>query len=175
MRGEEEILARIRELVSREFDRRVQEVTERLPHRCVHNYSHSLDTRKIVEGGVNRGYNRITVESGDAVTQRIGLCLLGSEKPGEWGGTICDEPIDAKKCPVFYPLKGKDDILPELEADLRDTHWLEKNLPELHALMWVVGYVEVDPPWWKRVIFRFLRLKTQPVLPPIDPSKLLSL
>ena len=174
MRTGAEIRSRVRELVSQELDRRIQEASERLPHRCTHNYKHPLDTRKHVEGERNEGYNRITLEDGSPVPQRIGLCLLGSENPEEWGGTICDEPIDTKKCPYFTPAKSKEDLIPELEENLRDASWVEEHLPEVHALIWVLGEVTLRVPWWRKLLFRFKLIRTEPVLPPIDPSKLLA-
>jgi len=174
MRTEAEIKSRVREIVSREFDRRIREASERLPHRCSHNYSHPLDTRRQLEGGPNKGYNRITLEDGSAVPQRIGLCILGSESPESWGGTICEEPIDAKKCPLFHPAKSPETVLFELEEDLRNPAWIEANLPEMHALVWVLVEMELRVPWWKRLLFRLRVIKLEPVIPPIDPTKLLS-
>jgi hypothetical protein len=173
MKTESEVEGFVRNLVCNELDRRVDEASERLPHLCINNYRHTLDQRKQIEGEENDNYNRITDKVGLPVIQTIGLCLLESEDPTEWGGTICEEPIDAKKCPYFTPAKGKDVILPELEAELQNLDWVRENLPEVFALLWVLGDFKLSVPWWKRFLFMFLRIKIEPVLPKIDAQKLL--
>ena len=173
MKTESEVEGFVRDLVCKELDRRVAEASERLPHLCINNYRHPLDQRKQVEGEENENYNRITDKVGLPVIQTIGLCLLSSEDPTEWGGTICEEPIDAKKCPYFNPAKGKDTLLPELEKELKNPDWLRENLPEVFALLWVLGDFKLKVPWWKRLLFRFLRIKIEPVLPKLDAQKLL--
>ena len=107
MKTQSEIENRIRYLLSEALDRQVKEASRRLPVLCKHNYQHSLDTRRLVHGELNSNFNRITTECGDEVAQKIGLCFLGSEDPEQWGGTICDDPIDAQKCPYFNPLTDK--------------------------------------------------------------------
>lgn len=175
MRSESEIKSRVVELLVQELDRRVTEASQRIPHLCANHYQHQLDSRKNLDGVKNLGYNRITVGDDDGVTtQRIGLCLLGSEDPGEWSGTICEEPIDAKKCSSFTPIKGKAELIPDLEADLRDLAWIRDNMPELHALLWVLHTeITLRVPWWKRLLFKLKVISIEPVLPPIDPSVLL--
>jgi hypothetical protein len=174
MKTKSEIEERVKELVCAELDRRVAEASERLPTQCVNNYRHPLDTRKQIEGEPNPEYNRITNKLGLPVVQTIGLCLLNCTDPENWKGTICEEPIDAKKCDDFKPMKTKDDILPELSQDLRSTAWVEENLPELFSLLWVLGAVqELKIPWWKRLWFWFRKIELEPVVPKIDTSKLL--
>jgi hypothetical protein len=175
MKTETDIRDRLRVLVGEELDRRVAQAAERLPRRCVHNHRHPLDQRKQVNGEPNDTYNRITSTRGLPVLQTIGLCMLGSEDPETWGGTICEEPLDAKRCPVFTPLKGKAELMQEFEEQLRDAEWVQANLPEVHALLWVLEEVQVPSvPWWKRLLFRFKIIKLEPVTPSIDPTKLLS-
>mgnify|MGYP003391901174 CR=1 FL=1 len=173
MKTESEVEGFVRDLVCKELDRRISEASERLPHLCINNYRHPLDQRKQIEGEENESYNRITDKVGLPVIQTIGLCLLESEDPTEWGGTICEEPIDAKKCPYFTPAKGKETILPELESELRDFGWVRENLPEVASLLWVLGDFNLGVPWWKRLLFNFLRIKIEPVHPKIDAQKLL--
>lgn len=176
MRSASEVQARARELVQEELDRRIQRASERLPCLCLHNYQHTLDTRKQVDGEPNEGYNRITDDEGAPVKKTIGLCRLGVENPQEWSGTICEEPIDAKKCPYFTPFQSKEDIVHLLEEQLLDRLWVENNLPEVHALYWVLGYwPELRLSWWDRLwaYFRVRRIRLEPVLPPLNPSKLL--
>jgi hypothetical protein len=176
MRRDSEILARVRELVQEELDRRIWQASERLPCLCLHNYQHTLDTRKQVDGEPNEGYNRITDDDGEPVKKTIGLCRLGIENAQEWSGTICEEPIDAKKCPYFTPFQLKEDILCLLREQLSHDIWVRENLPEVHALCWVLEcWPEFRLPWWKRILifFRIRRLRLEPVVPPIDPSRLL--
>lgn len=173
MRTESEVEGFVRELICKELDRRVAEASERLPHLCINNYRHPLDQRKQVDGEENENYNRITDKVGLPVIQTIGLCLLGSDDPSEWGGGICEDPIDAKKCPYFTPARGKDVILPDFERDLQNQEWVREKLPDVFALLWVLERVEIGIPWWKRILFKFLKIKIDPVLPPIDAEKLL--
>lgn len=161
-------------MVCSELDRRVAEASERFPTRCLNNYRHPLDTQKQIEGEPNSGYNRITDKQGLPVIQTIGFCLLNCEDPENWDGTICEEPIDAKKCPDFKQAKTKADILPELARDLKDADWVKGNQPELFTLLWVLGAVqELRVPLWKRALFFFARIRLEPVIPKIDTSKLL--
>lgn len=173
MKTKSEVEGFVRELVCKELDRRVAEASERLPHLCINNYRHPLDQRKQIDGEENENYNRITDNVGLPVIQTIGLCLLESDDPTEWGGTICEDPVDAKKCPFFTPVKSKDAILTELETELQDLDWVRSNLPEVSALLWVIGDIKLVVPWWKRFLFKFLRIKIEPVLPKIDAQKLL--
>lgn len=174
MKTKSEIETRVRELVCAELDRRVAVASERLPTRCVNNYRHPLDTRKQLEGESNLEYNRITDKRGLPVVQTIGFCMLGCSDPENWEGTICEEPIDAKKCKDFKASRGKADILPELAQDLKSTSWVEENLPELFSLLWVLGAVqEVHIPFWRVVWFWVRRIRLEPVVSRIDTSKLL--
>jgi hypothetical protein len=175
MKTKSEVEARIKELVCAELDRRVAEASERLPTRCIHNYRHSLDNRKYLEGEPNPGYNRITNNSGLPVINTIGFCLIGCTDPENWGGTICEEPIDAKKCEVFKSKMQKADILSGLASDLKDSDRIRDNIPELFSLLWVLDVVqEVEIPLWKVILFWFRRVQLKPVVARVDTSKLLS-
>jgi hypothetical protein len=142
MKGETEIRGRLNQLLSEELNRRIASATEKLPRRCVHNYRHPLDQRKKVDGESNENYNRITDNRGLPVLQTIGLCMLGSKDPETWGGTICEEPIDAIRCPVFEPSRKKADLLKEFREQLRDESWTRGNLPEVFSLLWLLEEVE---------------------------------
>ncbi len=174
MKEESDLWQRARDLVGLEWTRRLAEATERLPHRCVHNYRHPLDSRKRVEGEPNPHYNRISETRGLPVLQTIGLCMIGSENSETWTGTICEEPIDAKRCPLFLPARGKEEVLREFEGQLRDEAWVRENLPELSSLLWVLGGSPPALPWWRRLLFWALPLRVEPVLPPFDPALLLT-
>lgn len=142
MRGEPEVRVRLNQLLAEEVNKRIAEASERLPHRCVHNHRHPLDQRKQVDGEPNEGYNRIANGRGLPVIQTIGLCMLGSDDPETWGGTICEDPIDAKRCPDFKPAKLKADLLKEFREQLRDEAWAREHLPEVFALMWLLEETE---------------------------------
>lgn len=170
MKRSEEILGRARECVAAEFERRLAEASRRLPHRCVYNHRQPLDVRRTVEGELNVAYN--TISSSGSPT--IGLCMLGSENSEEWSGTVCEDPIDAQKCPYFTPAKTKEAVLEELFRDLTDLDWLNDRMPELSALLWVLE--ESSAPrlsLWRRLRNYFLRIRLEPLRPAVDPAQLL--
>lgn len=137
MKSKDDIKARVTQLLSDALLERVREGLSRVPHVCRHNYRHPLDSRKKVGGENNPSYNRIT-DNGLPVQQTIGLCMLRSKSPEEWEGTICDEPIDARKCPYFDPKRKREEIAAEFESLTRDREWLAANIPEAHTLLWVL-------------------------------------
>jgi len=168
MKTQTEIERRIHWLLCVALDARVAEASKRLPRLCRHNLQNPLDTRRQVHGENNPGYNRISVARGEAVTQTIGLCMLGSDNPEVWGGTICEDDIDAQKCPLFEPRLIKETVLLEFRETLRDPDKLRVEFPEVHGLIWaledsswVTDYSKL--PWWKRLWFHFLRIQVEPV------------
>lgn len=193
MRNEAEIQDRIRMLLNQEFESRVAAISERLPCRCIYNHRQPLDTRKQVDGEPNENYNRIE-RHGLPVAQTIGLCMFGAERPDEWPGTICEEPIDAQRCPpkAFTPRETKEGVKKTFEANIRDLTWVKENMPEVFALLWALGTETKPPeesipppppsptpetpslppppplPWWKRFILKLLSIKLDatPRLPP---------
>lgn len=166
MKSESEIRSRLNALVLQELDRRVQEATTRLPWLCTHNHQQLLDNRKSVEGVPNENYNRIVPRSHLPVAQTIGLCMLGASNPEEWPGDICDEPIDALRCPYFNPKRTKQDILAEYQQQMNDLKWVEVHMPEAFGLMWALeAMAQTSLPWWKRVWFWFVPMKPEPVQP----------
>jgi hypothetical protein len=184
MKGETEIRGRLNQLLSEELNRRIASATEKLPCRCVHNYRHPLDQRKKVDGESNETYNRITDNRGLPVLQTIGLCMLGSKDPEMWGGTICEEPLDAIRCPVFEPARKKADLLKEFREQLRDESWTRGNLPEVFSLLWLLEEAEAkDQPQIVETQEKIERLIQQeeapkppapkpepdPITPPADP------
>lgn len=179
MKSQQELQDRIRELVKESLKQRLEEAHVRLPHLCTHNHRHVLDSRKTVLGEANEQYNRI----GDArhlpLAQTMGLCMLGAEDPEQWKGDICDDPIDAQRCPYFSPRESPQIITEEFTEGLKDRAWVEKNLPVVAALLWVAEestvpanepepeaapepepepepapLVIIRPSWWKRMIAR---------------------
>lgn len=172
MRADADVQNRIRALVIQELDCRIKEASSRLPHLCVHNYRHPLDDRKIVDGDPNESYNRITIDAGIPVSRVLGLCMQGQSNPEEWGGNICEDPVDAQRCPLFEPVRTKSNILIEFDEQLNTPGWVEDNLPAVAALLWVMGKMIPTPlPWWKRFWYHWiLRIRVEPVqqVPSID-------
>lgn len=166
MRNESDVRNRIRTLLVQELDRRVEEAKQRLPHLCQHNHRQPLDTRKAVEGDSNTTYNRVTSPNGKSLPT-IGLCMLGVDDPEQWQGTICEDPIDAQRCPFFTPHQTKEEILGGFYGDLTTVGWVPEHMPELAGLFWVLdeGY-QIQLPWWKRLWFRLLRIKIEPLATP---------
>jgi hypothetical protein len=120
--------------------------------------AHPLDSRKTVDGEPNPQYNRIVPGA-----KNLGLCFYGSKEL--WTGNICDEPLDAKRCPYFTPVEDKDSVLRGFREDLRDASWVQENLPEVAGLLWVLEMAELPRlPWWKRVWCWFLRIQVEPIV-----------
>jgi hypothetical protein len=173
MRTEQEVKTRVRELVSQELSFRLKEASKRLPKYCVNYYAHTLDSRKTVDGVKNPMYNRINPSDREGVTPTLGLCRLGSLEPEYWGGTICEDPIDAIRCPNFQPISTKGSIIAELERDLKDPDWIKYHIPELYSLIWVLGSEsELKVSWWKKVLVFFRVIKVEPLRVLFDPSVL---
>lgn len=171
MRSEIEVQDRIRYLLTLEVDRRVAEASARLPHLCRHNLRHPLDVRKEIAGDRNEQYNRIAGKS----LPMIGLCMLGAEDPTSWPGNICEDPIDAKRCPYFTSTVSKDEVESQFKRQIRDLDWVSDNLPEVYGLLWALGSVTMPKlPWWKTLLFRLLQIRPDslihatPSLPPGD-------
>lgn len=177
MKTADEVRNRVVELLEAELDRRVAVASERLPYRCVHNHRQPVQSRRNLDGEENPTFNRVSrSDSGRAlpVLQSIGLCMLEAEDPTVWKGTICDDPVDAKRCPYFTPAQDKAALFGEFTEQLTDATWVRENLPEVHALLWVLELMQIPRiSWWKRLWFRFMQIKIEEVQPPFDPSKLL--
>jgi hypothetical protein len=175
VRAQTAIEDRIRFLLCEELSRRVREAETRLPHLCTHNHRQSLDTRKMVEDMPNDTYNRTSDRHGLPLAQTIGLCMLGAENVEEWPGNICEDPIDAQRCPYFNPTQSKAAIFERFKNDVADLEWVRVNMSELYGLFWVLDTTDMSPglPWWKRLWFRMLRIHVAPVLSTDNVEKLL--
>jgi len=165
MKKEGVIENRVRGLLVTELERRVEEGSKRLPHLCHHNQRQPLDTRKTVEGEPNSTFNRVSSPNGKKLPT-IGLCMLGAEDPEQWQGTICEDPLDAQRCPYFNPIIDKKMVWEEFAEQLGTPEWVSEHMPELEALCWVLGD-DIDPvkrlPWWKRMWFRIIRVNVEPL------------
>ncbi len=164
MKNLDDIKARLRGLITQELDYRVEIATRRLPARCIHNHQQELDPRSEVLDEPNPSYNRIDRRH-LPVVNKIGLCMLGAENPDEWPGNICEDAIDAQRCPDFTPIQSKPELLEELLGQLKDDVWVEVNLPAVHSLLWVLDdtIANYHLPWWKQLWFRVLRIRVEPV------------
>ncbi len=138
MRSEVEIQDRIRQLLQEAFAKQLEDHQEKLPHRCVHNHRQPLDSRRTVNGEPNPNYNRISNKE-LPVLQTIGLCMYGAENPDDWKGTICEEPIDAQRCPLFESKVPKEILEQEFGEKLKDIEWVRANLPEVNGLLWAIS------------------------------------
>lgn len=164
MRTEVEIRGRLRALLVRELDQRIELASKRLPHLCKHNYRHPLDDREMIDGEPNYDYNRITLQPWTPVSRTLGLCLVGQESPEDWKGDICEDPIDAQRCPLFEPIRTKDEILTEFVRELETPGWAEDNLPGVAELLWVLEETSSPRiPWWKKFWYHWiLRIRVEP-------------
>lgn len=72
------------------------------------------------------------------------VCLLDSDKPKEWEGTICD-PSVPNNCPFFKPPKSKEEIEQEFEAEFNkliatgNMGDIASKYPDVAALVWVLA------------------------------------
>lgn len=181
MRTNIEVQDRIRFLLSEELDRRVNEGRERLPHKCVHNHRHTLDVRKEIEidgeREANPDYNRVGQTEGEiheGVQRRlpvIGLCMLGSEDPEQWAGAICEDPIDAQRCPYYTTKITRESVEQGFSQNLQDLEWVRANLPEVYGLLWALGSDTMPTlPWWKAIWFRFIQIRPDALVKAAPPA-----
>jgi len=149
LRAITEMRNRAKSLVLNELNRRLSAAQAKLPHNCTHNHRHPLDLRKKVRLEPNPSYNSIS-----EANSTVGLCMYGSENIQTWSGNICEEPSDAKGCPMYQSKHTKEAVIKAFTQDLEDSVWLKANMPELDVLLWVL---EEPPtlPWWKKVLLRF--------------------
>jgi hypothetical protein len=174
MKSQADIESRVRALLCDELTRRVREAETRLPHLCVYNHRQPLDTRKTVEDMPNETYNRTSTNEGEPVKQVIGLCMLGAENPEAWPGDICEDPIDAQRCPYFQPTATKEAIYKTFQANVTDLDWVRQNMPEVYGLLWALDESgNYRLPWWKLLWFKLVRIHLAPVLSNYDTVKLL--
>lgn len=163
MKSVGQVEARIRKVVALELERRL--AREVLPRHCRHNFRQPLDHRRTIYGEPNTGYNRVSLGVVDGVAlpvlQTVGLCMLGAADPEHWPGNICEDPLDAQRCPEFEHRQSVADIYSGFMTDLKNPAWVDLNMPEVSALLWVieagVSPAASRPPWWSRVWMWFLR------------------
>jgi len=165
MKSKAEILDHYNSLISDIASARVKAAEARLPRFCKYHLEHSLDVRKQVGGEPNPRYNFI-------ITSRtLGLCVKGSEDPETWNGDICEDDVDAQRCPYFELKVTKEQLLTQVNKELSDLDWLKQNQPDVYALAWVL---EETPKlsWWQRLWLKLRPLRVRRALPvvPLLPS-----
>jgi len=105
--------------------------------------------------------------------------MYGAEDPEKWPGDICEDEIDAKRCSWFEPVQTKDELLKDFSDQLYQEGWVEDNMPDVAQLLWVLGTSSAGEvqllvvPWWKRLWYRFLRIRVEPVVKVESPLALL--
>jgi hypothetical protein len=100
--------------------------------------------------------------------------MMRAETPDQWQGTICDEPIDAGRCPYFTPSQSKEELFAQFTLELQYPSWVQQALPEVAALLWVLELTQAPSiSWWKKLWFRFIRVRLEPVKPPFNIAALL--
>ena len=169
MREQAEIERKLKGLLCEELDRRLYQSTRRLPTKCTHNHRQPLDHRKTVNGEPNPNYNRISSSAGDRrhldvvpVEKTLGLCMLNAKGLDDWQGAICEDPIDAQRCPYFTPKQSPGEVYDQYVKDLQTL----KLTGEMQALLWVLGDSEsmylpgenphLSIPWWKKFWFKYI-------------------
>ena len=153
MRPINEIEDRIRGLFFEELRLRGAEAEKRLPARCIYNKQNPLDSRSLHEGEPNDYHNRITTEPWTASTRTIGLCMYGSKDIETWPGNLCEDAIDAQRCPLFTPLQSKAEILAEFMSDISNVAYKSASVPipitggGSAAAYWLMGrkWTQTDP------------------------------
>lgn len=171
MRSRSEVVDMAKQEIISLWSSILTEHRKKLPHLCVHNHRQPLDFDKTREGEINPGYNRVNRVHLPMVPT-MGLCMLGSEG-GTWPGTICDEPLDAARCPVFTPATNPVALWVEFQNNLLNPKWVEENSPRLASLLWVLDSDTPSSlfrfPGWLGYLFRLffpLKKKLPQQLPP---------
>ena len=149
-------------------------------HHCRFHIENPLDGRPTVNGLSNENYNRVTRGPHLPVFNTIGLCghpYENKELGDNWAGNLCDDDVTAERCPLFSPFLTKQELWNNMARDVKDVEWVRENLPELHALLWVLDLAQVPiAPWWVRALarLRLLFAKVAPPELPLDIEKLLA-
>lgn len=77
------------------------------------------------------------------------VCLLDSNTPKEWEGTICD-PSVPNTCPFFKPFKTKEEIENEFNKGFEDLisqnniGEVASKYPDVAALLWVLSEEQLE-------------------------------
>lgn len=150
MRTFTEVSARISVLIVNLWSETMLPQLGRTPTACRHHVWQPMDLRKEVGGAPNPRYNRIA----DAGQERVGLCLYAID--GQPSLELCEDVVDALRCRQFSPKMTPEEAYERFQKNLRDTAWVEKNAPELAALVWVAGTSPAKPASWLDRLFSFL-------------------
>lgn len=86
---------------------------------------------------------------GSASEPLFHVCLLDSNKPKEWEGTVCD-PSVPNTCPFFKPSRTKEEIETEFNNNFEklisenDIGKIASKYPDVAALLWVLSEEQED-------------------------------
>lgn len=174
MRSRTEIENTIKHRILQTYKRMRVEATKRLPDRCRYNHRQALDPAPKYLDVPNPGYNRVDRRRLPIVPE-MGFCMFGAEHAAEWQGNLCDEPIDAQRCALFTSKTTEEQDRQALIANLQDPRWVEDNLPDVAALLWVLGQQEASytPPWYLRWWWALFPVQLEPVVAPFDLNQVL--
>lgn len=152
MKSEAQLIDRIKVLLVAEWERRVLVRGTRTPEACRNHHWQDLNLRNTADGTPNDAYNRVAVEGGT----RTGLCLYGS-RTEEWSGTLCEDAVDAQRCPHFDPLWSPGLMYADYLLDLADLEWVSSSLAEVQILSWALETLPAPPaPSWVRRVLTWL-------------------
>lgn len=173
MRSESDIIARARDLVLQAWKKRLSEAQKRIPHHCTYHHEQLLDFDPEISGESNPGYNRVDRVSLPVLKSQntLGICLYGVSDPSSWTGTICEEDIDAMRCPLFKSRFDISGLWETFQKDMANPNWVEENLPEMQTILWVLKEGRNTPsflsvPGWVGSLLRFfLPFKPDPSCP----------
>ncbi len=123
MKKEGSIKHKLKQVKFRKLEKAVRNSLSKKPCNCQHS-------------GLVRG------PSGDELFY---VCLLDSDKPKLWEGTICDQSVPPN-CPFFKAEKTKEDIEQEIEELLNsgDMGKIASLYPDIAALLWVLDEREEE-------------------------------
>ena len=77
------------------------------------------------------------------------VCLLDSDRPREWEGTVCD-PSVPNTCPFFKPFREKEQIADDFNREFdellsqKDIGTIASQYPDVAALLWVIAGEDDD-------------------------------
>lgn len=136
-------------MVLEELNQRMGKAQSKLPCNCTYNHQQPIDLRKKIRNQPNPNYNTIAESNA-----KVGLCMYGAEDIQNWPGNICDEPSDAKGCPMYTSIHTKESVLRALHQDLEDRDWLRVHMPTLEILLWALEEETPQLPWWRRLLLK---------------------
>ena len=123
MKDSAAVRQKLKQVLTRHLQKQLKDVFRRRPRTCLHNRAFDLG------------------RPGD----EVGMCFyMLDNKPR---GVPCDERVkghgveQAKCCPYWEPLRGKEDVQAEFHSilDTKNLAIIAGEYPDVAALMWVLG------------------------------------